>query len=126
MPRVLVVEDDVPIASIVIEELEHAGFDVVGASNGAEALAELDRRIPDAIVLDLMMPVFHGWAFIEQYLQHTGGIPIPIVVVSAAGAVTRSMESLGVRYFLPKPFDLQQLTRYVAEITRAPGHAPLA
>jgi DNA-binding response OmpR family regulator len=120
VPRVLVVEDDAPIASIIADELAHTGFDVVMASNGGDALAELDRSRPDAIVLDLMLPVVDGWAFIEQYLEHTNGVPIPIVVVSAAGAVTRSMESLGVRHFLAKPFDLAQLTGCLVDLTGLP------
>ena len=78
----------------------------------------------DAIVPDLMMPALSGRAFIERYLNHSGGISIPIVVVSAAGAITRSMESRGVRYFLAKPFDLQQLVRSVIDVTSTPGRAP--
>ena len=73
-------------------------------------------RRPDAIVLDLMLPVLHGWSFVEQYLAYTGGDLIPIVVVSAAGAVTRSMEALGVRHFLPKPFDLEQLVGCLKDV----------
>jgi DNA-binding response OmpR family regulator len=120
VPRVLVVEDDASIAALIADELACAGLDVVLAGNGADAMAELDNSRPDAIVLDLMLPVVHGWAFIEQYREHTGGAPIPIIVVSAAGAVTRSMESLGVRHFLPKPFLPEELSRLVAEVVAAP------
>jgi DNA-binding response OmpR family regulator len=120
VPRVLVVEDDASIAALIADELACAGFDVVLAANGADAMAELDNSRPDAIVLDLMLPVVHGWAFIEQYREHTGGAPIPIIVVSAAGAVTRSMESLGVCHFLPKPFLPEELGRLVAEVVAAP------
>ena len=54
--------------------------------------------------------------FIERYRDVTGGREIPIVVVSAAGAVTKSMEALGVKRFIPKPFDLQDLARTVDAI----------
>jgi DNA-binding response OmpR family regulator len=116
VPRVLVVEDDAPILSMIVDELTHLGFEVDTATNGAEALEQVVVQRPDAIVLDLMLPVLHGWAFVEQYLEHTGGHFIPIVVVSAAGAVTRSMEALGVRYFLPKPIDLEQLATCLNEV----------
>src|SRR5438874_1338561 len=56
VPRVLIVEDDAPIASMIADELAQMGFDVVTANNGGAALAELDTARPDAIVLDLMLP----------------------------------------------------------------------
>ena len=117
MPRILVVEDDAPIADLISDELRARGFQAVVASNGAEALDKVAQQRPDAIVLDLMMPKLNGWDFVEQYRDHTGGQTIPIAVVSAAGAVTRSMESLGVKRFLPKPFEIDVLERCIAEVT---------
>jgi two-component system chemotaxis response regulator CheY len=117
LPRVLVVEDDLPIASIITYELEAEGYEVVVARNGLEALDSVERARPDAIVLDLMMPVISGWHFIEQYRAHVDGEVIPIVIVSAAGAVPQSMTAFGVRHFLPKPFDLQVLMECVADVT---------
>ena len=63
------------------------------------------------------MPIVHGWDFTERYLAVTEGRVIPIIVVSAAGAVPKSMEALGVRRFFAKPFDVQELARAVAEVT---------
>lgn len=114
------VEDDAPIADLISDELRARGFQAVVASNGAEALDKVAQQRPDAIVLDLMMPVLHGWDFIERYRERSAGDVIPIVVVSAAGAVPRSMEQLGVRRFMAKPFDLAALVEYLEELT-APG-----
>jgi two-component system chemotaxis response regulator CheY len=116
MPRVLVVEDDKPIADLVVEALEELGLETDVARNGAEALTHLAANLPDVIVLDLMMPVMHGWEFVERYREATGGEIIPIVVISAAGAVTRSMYELGVRAFLAKPFNLEELIGTVATV----------
>lgn len=116
MARVLVVEDNLPIATLIADELSHAGHLVDVVANGAEALESLQVDPPDAIVLDLMLPVVHGWEFIERYRGVTHGQEIPIVVVSAAGAVTRSMEALGVRRFLPKPFDIGELVGAIADV----------
>jgi DNA-binding NtrC family response regulator len=63
----------------------------------------------------------NGWDFVERYQERTGGRVIPIVVVSAAGAVPRSLERRGVRHFLPKPFDVEQLARSVADALAAAG-----
>ncbi len=102
---------------MIAAELGASGHQVEIACNGLEALMSLESSPPDAIVLDLMMPKLNGWDFVEQYRDHTGGQTIPIVVVSAAGAVTRSMESLGVKRFLPKPFAIDMLERCITEVT---------
>ena len=117
MTHVLVVEDDPWIAWMVADELTDRGCEVRTATDGAEALHELEENRPDVIVLDLMLPTMHGWDFVEQYQQHTGGKRLPIIVVSAAGAVPRSMEKRGVRHYLRKPFDLEELARCVTDET---------
>jgi two-component system, chemotaxis family, chemotaxis protein CheY len=116
MGRVLVVEDDLPIATLIADELRHDGHLVDVVANGADALESLQASRPDVVVLDLMLPVMHGWEFIERYREVTHGQEIPIVVVSAAGAVTRSMEALGVRCFLQKPFEVADLVDAVEDV----------
>jgi CheY-like chemotaxis protein len=101
---------------MIADELGAIGHQVEVACNGQEALLRLESSPPDAIVLDLMMPLLNGWDFVEQYRSHTGGLTIPIVVVSAAGGVPRSMETLGVKHFLAKPFSIQVLERCISEV----------
>jgi DNA-binding response OmpR family regulator len=126
LARILIVEDDTWIASLIADELTDRGYSVRVARNGIEALACLQAGRPDAIVLDLMMPAMHGWDFIDRYQQQTGGSVIPIVVVSAAGAVPKSTAGKGVRQFLSKPFDIAELAASVGEAvneTAPPGAA---
>lgn len=121
MSRVLLVEDDPLITEMIADELLERGYHVETAANGADALARVAAQRPDAIVLDLMLPVVHGWDFVEHYREHTSGETVPIVVVSAAGAVTRSMEQLGVKAFVPKPFTVEELLARLTEITGQPA-----
>jgi CheY-like chemotaxis protein len=118
--RVLVIEDDAWIAWMIADDLAERGYEVSTAGNGAEALRRLEAARPDAIILDLMLPKMHGWDFVERYQERTRGRVIPIVVVSAAGAVPRSLERRGVRHFLPKPFDVEELARSVADALASP------
>jgi two-component system response regulator MprA len=111
---VLVVEDDPWIAWMVADELTDRGCQVETANDGAEALQHVEENRPDVIVLDLMLPTMHGWEFVERYQQKTGGTRVPIIVVSATGGVPRAMEKRGVRHYLRKPFDLEELARCVA------------
>jgi len=112
---VLVVEDDASIREVISDILEDKGFRVVPAVNGSDALRQLDRERPDVMVLDLLMPVMHGWAFMESYLEKTGGSLIPIVVVSVNPALPRSYNRLGVAHVVSKPFDVDHLLRAVEQ-----------
>jgi CheY-like chemotaxis protein len=123
MPRVLVIEDDAWIAWMIADDLADRGYEVSRARDGAEALRRLQPVGPDAIVLDLMLPKINGWDFVERYQERTGGRVIPIVVVSAAGAAPRSLERKGVRHFLSKPFDVEELARSVADALASTEHA---
>jgi two-component system chemotaxis response regulator CheY len=106
---VLIVEDEQPIREVMAEVLHDRGFRALRAANGAEALQVLDTVRPDVVVLDLLMPVMHGWAFMESYVEKTDGHPIPIVVVSVNPALPRSFNRLGVRQVVAKPFELEVL-----------------
>ncbi|MDQ6670803.1 MAG: response regulator [Chloroflexota bacterium] len=102
---VLIVEDESPIRDVMADILGERGFEALRAANGAEALEVLETVRPDVMVLDLLMPVMHGWAFMESYIAKTGGQPIPIVVVSVNPVLPRSFDRLGVRHVVSKPFD---------------------
>ena len=108
-PLVLIVEDEEAIREVIADVLQDRGFRVMSASNGAEALRCLEQARPDVMVLDLLMPVMHGWAFMEEYAEGTGGPPIPIVVLSVNPALPRSFARFGVRHILAKPFNVDEL-----------------
>jgi CheY-like chemotaxis protein len=115
---VLIVEDDESIREMMTDVLRDRGFRVLATANGAEALRALDSVRPDVMVLDLLMPVMHGWAFMESYLEKTGGEPVPIVVVSVNPVLPRSFNRFGVREVVSKPFDVDALTDAVELATQ--------
>jgi two-component system, chemotaxis family, chemotaxis protein CheY len=112
-PLVLVVEDDEVIRDVVTDVLDDRGFRIAAASNGSEALDRLDTELPDVLVLDLLMPVMHGWAFMENYFRKTNGAQIPIVVLSVNPVLPRSYDRFGVRRCLGKPFQVEDLVEAV-------------
>ncbi|HEV8229115.1 MAG TPA: response regulator [Candidatus Limnocylindria bacterium] len=114
--RVLVVDDDPSIRDILSAALEDDGYEVVPASNGADALDVVDRWKPDVIVLDLMMPVMDGWTFARRLRERDD---IPIIVISAANDLARHALDVGARDVLPKPFDLDKLLPSVARAATA-------
>jgi CheY-like chemotaxis protein len=118
-PIVLIVEDESPIREVIADVLQERGFQVLPAANGAEALEVLDTVRPDVMVLDLLMPVMHGWAFMESYIEKTDGQRIPIVVVSVNPVLPRSFDRLGVRRVVAKPFDVNAVVEAVEEAVQS-------
>jgi CheY-like chemotaxis protein len=126
MAQILVVEDDAAIRGLVTEVLRDDGYEVTEAANGAEALEYVGGHRPDLIVLDLMMPVMDGWAFVEECRRHARCREVPIVVTSASHDLPRTAEKLrayGVRTCLAKPFDVDGL---LALVERYAPSAPAA
>jgi CheY-like chemotaxis protein len=127
MPQILVVEDDEAIRGLVSDVLRDDGYTVREASNGIEALEQLRRGKPDLIVLDLMMPVMDGWAFVEECRIKQYCEDVPIIVTSASHDLPRTAERLrdfGVRTCLAKPFDVDGLLALVERY--APSSTPAA
>lgn len=113
--RILVVEDEEGISRVVADLLSDEGYAVRTAANGTEALALLRAWRPDAIVLDMMMPVMDGWAFrAAQRALPNGLAAIPIVVLSAARDAAAHAAALGAAAAIPKPFDLDDVLTAVA------------
>lgn len=113
--RVLVVDDDTDIRETIIEVLEDAGYQAVGAANGIEALAQL--RAPEdswcVVLLDLMMPQMDGRTFRVEQLQDPALSPIPVVIVSAMTDVAEAAEELQVAAHVTKPVPLAKLVQIV-------------
>jgi two-component system, OmpR family, response regulator MprA len=125
--RILVVDDEPSIRHMLLTALADAGYAVREAANGITALDAARSWRPDAIILDLMMPVMNGWQFAEAYGELAGsgaGLRAPVIVLTAAGpGAIRSTASLGViSAVLAKPVNLdelsQTLTLHLAEPNR--------
>ena len=104
--RILLIEDNTDSAEAFRTVLEMAGFEVVVAFHGADALAILryDRDFC-TILLDLMMPVMDGWAFREAQQRDPTLAEIPVVILSGDGRVADKARQMGVADYLAKPPD---------------------
>jgi CheY-like chemotaxis protein len=118
MLSVLIVEDDSPTRTVIADVLQDAGYGIVEAPGGLEALDLLRERRVDLVVLDLMMPGMSGWLFLERardYLQQTH---IPVVIVSAIKGFGDYPAMLGAAAWFNKPLDM---TRFLAEVETLVG-----
>lgn len=123
----MVVEDDDDLREIICRELTSEGYAVRAARHGGEALDILSQtELPALILLDLMMPVVSGWAFRERQLADPRLAPIPVLVMTAAGATEAAIEATGL---VRKPLDIERLLSAVSayvprEFDAAPKTTP--
>ena len=115
MSTVLVVEDDPDMRELERSALSYAGYDVVVAENGHEALQALETHHPAVIVLDVMMPGMDGLTFLLERMRRGVAVDVPVVCVSAGGpAVAGEALQLGAAEFVGKPVSLEDLCERVA------------
>jgi CheY-like chemotaxis protein len=117
--RVLVVEDERTIRQSIAGYLEDAGYTVDQAENGAEALTCMRQAIPDVVVLDLLMPIMGGRAFVQACRQDARLGPVPVVLLSAAHDLTQATEEIQPRASLAKPIDLDVLLAVIDRVSHS-------
>ncbi len=105
-PLILIAEDDSDSCAMLAHALELAGYRVITAANGADALTLACLHLPSLIIVDLMMPVMSGEEFRDAQLAHARICTIPVLVMSArhdAAEIAARMRAAGC---VPKPLDL--------------------
>lgn len=122
-PSILLVDDEEYMRQLAGMTLRRAGYEVVLATTGAEALARLKEATPDLIVSDVMMPDLDGLAFLRQLRSDAATRSIPVILVTAMARtqdVVAGLE-LGADDYLIKPFQPAELVARVrAKINRPP------
>lgn len=115
--RVLVVDDDPDIVSILRRGLAYEGYTVDTASDGNEALAKVRQAEPDVVVLDIMMPGLDG-VEVARRLRETDDVPI--LMLTAKGTTADKVEGLdsGADDYVVKPFDIDELLARVKSLLR--------
>ena len=117
-PLVLVVDDDVATLDTIRDVLGEAGYRVLTASNGADALEYLRASPPpDLAIVDLMMPGMDGWTFTSELRQDPRLARTPLVVMSAGGERLLARAPIA-RAYMPKPLDLVQLLSVIEHHAR--------
>ncbi|MCY0888970.1 MAG: sporulation transcription factor Spo0A [Alicyclobacillaceae bacterium] len=125
---VLIADDNKEFADVLAEFISAQGdMNVSGvAYNGTEVLELVRERVPDVIVLDIIMPVLDGIGTLERLTEMCSKLP-KVVMLTAFGQehVTRRAAELGVSYFILKPFDMSTLAERIRQIVYS-SNAPVA
>ena len=119
-PRILVIEDDPGISSVVAHQLTRAGYRVHTESGGISGLNSLHRDIPDLLILDRMLPELSGDEVLASIRRDPATRGLPVIVVTAKGEEMQRIEGLemGADDYVTKPFSPRELVLRVDAILR--------
>ena len=126
LPRVLIVEDEAPLVTMLRYNLEREGFAVDAAGDGEEALLRIAERRPDAVLLDWMLPLVSGLEVCRQIRRAPATRSLPVIMLTARGAEGDRIRGLdsGADDYVVKPFSPSELVaRLRAVIRRAQPNA---
>jgi CheY-like chemotaxis protein len=119
---VLVVDDDEPFRTEIVEVLRRSGYAVVSAGDGREALEYLrGDNTPALVILDMMMPLMEGWSLFEAVKRDPRLASVPIVLLTCVGDSEDDMPELDVSGYLNKPVRMTKLLSIAAEHCRGSG-----
>ena len=122
-PRILIVDDEADIRSLLREILSEEGYDVEVAADAQQARASRARQSPDLVLLDIWMPDMDGITLLREW-SHTPNADCPVVMMSGHGTVETAVEAtrLGAFDFVEKPLSLAKLLRTVERALDAGRH----
>jgi len=120
--RLLVVDDEPNIRDLLAESLRFAGFEVVTASDGLEAVAAAARERPDLVVLDVMMPGIDGFEVVRRLRAE--GTRVPVLFLTARDDKADAINGLtvGGDDYVTKPFSLGELVARIRALLRRSGY----
>lgn len=119
MAHILVVDDDQSHRTLISDLLEEMGYSCGQAANGREALDLLEGELPDAVLLDLRMPVMSGWGLLDALRKMPRARGIPIIIISGYGFEWEA-ELVGASGYISKPVDLDKVRETVQRIVGPP------
>lgn len=122
MGHILVVDDDESHRTLICDLLEEMGYETQQAANGREALDLLELGLPQAVLLDLRMPVMSGWGLLDALKKMPRAKSLPIIIISAYGFEWEA-ELVGAAGYVSKPVDLDKVKQTVEDIVGPPPAA---
>jgi len=120
MPRILIIDDDPAILELVSINLEMAGYEVCRATDGIKGQAMAMQILPDAVILDLMLPNVDGFTVCQRLRRNERTAAIPILMLTALSSIRDKVDGFnaGADDYLTKPFEIEELLVRVRALLR--------
>lgn len=126
MNKILVVDDDIAINELVKINLELAGYKVIQALDGIKGFALAKQELPNAIILDVMMPEVDGYTVAQRIRQNPTTKNIPILMLTALSQLNDKVKGfdIGVDDYLVKPFEMEELKVRLRAVLKRSNQIP--
>lgn len=112
--KILVVDDDRTITTLLESKLTAHGYEVLVASDGEEALEKCFPFAPDVVILDILMPRMDGYTFVQEFKKSGGSLrETPVIVISSQDSLQSIFEIEGINDYIVKPFNMDHLLRKI-------------
>jgi DNA-binding response OmpR family regulator len=124
MARIIVVEDEPHISTLVTTKFRNAGHEVLSATDGRAGLALVVEQAPDIVLLDVMLPTMDGYAVCEAIRGHFGATGRPLIVMLSARSQVADRQrgfEAGCDEYIVKPFRPADLLSQVTELLEKRG-----
>lgn len=118
-PKILIVDDEAYMQCLIQHHLTRAGFEVLKASTGKEAIQMAEENIPDLVIMDYMLPQMNGLDVLQHLKGNRNTSHIPIIMMTANSFMVsqEEAESSGAAMFCTKPFSPTQLVQIIKRLT---------
>lgn len=118
MPCILIAEDEKDIRELIAFTLRFAGFDILLATNGIEAVEVAEAERPDLVIMDVRMPKMSGYEACRRLRENPQTAALPVVFLSAKGQDSEIQQGLesGAEEYILKPFAPDELIQQVRDI----------
>ena len=119
MNRILIAEDEAPIANLIQTALTGSGYDCAWGADGAQAADLLEAQSFDLVLLDIMLPKIDGY----ELLEYCKSLDVPVIFLTAKGQLEDRVKGLrlGAEDYITKPFELMELLARVETVLRRCG-----
>ncbi|WP_460680613.1 response regulator [Mucilaginibacter koreensis] len=117
MPRkILIIDNDEDILDVLQEALNYEGFEVVTAMDADDILSAVQHHQPDLLMIDYLLNGINGGELCSQIKKNEATCNLPVVIISAYPRVLQSLGTYNCNAFIPKPFDLNDLTHTLTRL----------
>ena len=115
MKKILIVEDDPSTLNLLRSFLSEKGLDVQTAVDGLDALEKVRKSTPDLVLLDVILPKLDGYGFLRELKKDAQLRGLPVVVLTAREMMRDVFVQEGVRDFITKPYNPEELYKIVGK-----------
>jgi len=123
-PVVLVADDEPSMLALVSRHVKNLGYEVLEASEGESAWNQATHKLPDLVVLDVMMPGMSGWEVCRRIREHVGLAHTGVIMLTGIGQSLNELTSplYGADAYIDKPFEFKELDGKIRSVLSARGH----